>query len=288
MYLNVMHVSEAPLNISSSPALLSPHHQRVNAAASVSFKYQNEKTHLERLYQQGSAKVLFPKHHDAPYEAVLINTAGGLTGGDRLQWTLTTRPRSDVVVTTQACEKAYRSSGGAAHLNTMIKMEADSVLHWLPQETILYDGSALKRRFEVELHKFATLLAVECVQLGREAMNETINHLDFHDRWRIWRDGSLIFADDMRLSARENSCAKFGSNKAVASLLFVAPMDQEQQDALVSKLRHRCKAPLSGFSLVEGKITGRILALNSYELRKALVPVLKEIRGCDLPRVWRI
>lgn len=283
-----MYVSEAPIITDVSPVSQPVKHQRVAAVASVSFKSLNQKTRLDRLYQQGSAKVRLPKHYNGPCEAVLINTAGGLTGGDQLEWNIKARPRSHVVVTTQACEKAYRSNDGAAHLRTTMDLSADSVLHWLPQETILYDASALARRFDVTMNETATLLAVECIQLGREAMDEQITHLNFHDRWRIWRNGRLIFADDMRVSGRENSNAKFGNNNAVASLVFISPLDKENQDIIVSKLRTVCDAPLSGFSAVEGKITGRILASNSYMLRKALIPVLKEIRGYDLPRVWRI
>src|SRR5580700_4029323 len=43
------------------------------------------RSRLERLYQSGSAKVRLPRvAADAPLQAILINTAGGLTGGDEL------------------------------------------------------------------------------------------------------------------------------------------------------------------------------------------------------------
>ena len=37
---------------------------------------------LERFYQSGSAKIFLPKTYNPTIEAILVNTAGGLTGGD--------------------------------------------------------------------------------------------------------------------------------------------------------------------------------------------------------------
>ncbi|MEP1443333.1 MAG: urease accessory protein UreD [Hyphomicrobiales bacterium] len=230
----------------------------------------------------------FPKSYDDQLEAVLINTAGGLTGGDQLDWHLHLKPNSNVVVTTQACEKAYKASSGTAEVKTDMKLEHNSVLHWLPQETILYDQSSLKRCFDVELDASATLLAVESVQLGRDAMGETIDALAFHDRWRIKQNGKLIFADDLRLGGHEASNAKLRDNHALASLVFISPLDQEQLTGLAEKLREICPSKMTGFSVMGSKLTGRILAPDSYLLRQALTPVLREIRGCELPRVWRI
>ena len=263
-------------------------HQRVLASASVSFHHRDARTRLDTLYQQGSAKVRFPKNYDDWLEAVLINTAGGLTGGDQIDWDLHLKPNSNVVVTTQACEKAYKASADCAHVTTTMKLDENSILHWLPQETILYDQSSLKRRFDVELDASATLFAIECIQVGRDAMGETIDHLAFHDRWRIKQDGKLIFADDLRLSGHEASNTKLGNNHALASLVLISPLDTEQLNKLAEKLRDICPAQTSGFSVMGRRLTGRILAQDNYLLRQALTPVLKEIRGCELPRVWRI
>ncbi|MEP3233485.1 MAG: urease accessory protein UreD [Hyphomicrobiales bacterium] len=278
------------MNIAENPASFQQQsrHQRVSASASISFHHRDTQTRLDTLYQQGSAKIRFPKNYDDQLEAVLINTAGGLTGGDQIDWDLHLKPNSNVVVTTQACEKAYKASADSAHVTTTMRLDQNSVLHWLPQETILYDRSSLKRRFDVELEASATLFAVECLQLGRDAMGETIEHLTFHDRWRIEQDGKLIFADDLRLSDHEASNAKLGNNHALASLVLISPLDTEQLNGLAEKLREICPAEMSGFSVSGSRLTGRILAQDSYLLRQALTPILKEIRGRELPRVWRI
>ena len=60
--------------------------QRVKGIGKVCFSAPDGKTRLTDLYQSGSAKVRLPKVYDTPATAVLINTAGGLTGGDRLDF----------------------------------------------------------------------------------------------------------------------------------------------------------------------------------------------------------
>ena len=263
-------------------------HQRVNASAAVAFKLSNKRTVLDRLYQQGSAKVRFPKTYHGELETVLINTAGGLTADDRLAWDLNLNAQTKVVATTQACEKAYRAIGSPAKVQTNLNLSANSLLHWLPQETILYNGSALERTFDVTMELGATLLAIEPIVFGRSAMGEQVRDCYFKDRWRIKQNGKLVFAENICIQNPLNTIARFGTNAAAASLLFISPKDQDLLGKLTLELNEICPKDVGGFSCFDGKITGRLVAQDSYELRKTLIPVLKFLRGSDLPRVWRI
>ena len=47
----------------------------------------------------------------APLEAVIINTAGGMTGGDRFDVDIKVGVGARLTVTTAAAEKVYRSLG---------------------------------------------------------------------------------------------------------------------------------------------------------------------------------
>jgi len=62
-------------------------------------------------------------------------------------------------------------------------------LHWLPQETILFDRASLTRRLEADLDQSSEFIAVEAVLLGRQAMGEAMTHGLFRDRWRIRHGG---------------------------------------------------------------------------------------------------
>lgn len=267
-------------------------HQRVNGVASVSFKPSRGTTRLDKLYQHGSAKVRFPKTYGEFCESVLINTAGGLTGGDRLDWTLKLDEETKTVITTQACEKSYKSANGHAAVSTRISVAKGATCHWLPQETILYEGSSLSRTLDVQLASDAKLIALEAVMLGREAMGETINYCDFKDRWRIYREDKLIFADDVKLEENiadlDNAKALMVGQKAFATLLYCSAEDDDQLEFMAQKTRLLMKNKNMAVSVFNQKLVARFLAKDTYELRASLLPVLKLLTGNELPKVWRI
>src|SRR4051812_17517905 len=82
------------------------------------------RTRLGRLYQEGSAKLRLPRARGASLEAVMINSAGGMTGGDRFAWTVEVGAGSHAVLTTQACERVYRASADVARVEAHLTLEA--------------------------------------------------------------------------------------------------------------------------------------------------------------------
>ena len=242
------------------------------------------RTRLSRLFQEGCAKIRLPRARGL--EAVLINSAGGVTGGDRLDWQAEADAGAHLTLTSQACEKVYRARDGVAEVRVALSVGEAARVDWLPQETILFDGGALSRRLDAELAADARLLAVEAVVLGRTAMAETVRDGALRDRWRIRREGKLIFADDLRLDgAIDDLCARapvLGGCRAFASLLLVA----DDAPRLLAPLR-AALGPMGGASAFEGKLFARLAAPDGFTLRQALLPALEVLREGDLPRVWR-
>ena len=270
-----------------APAL--PPLQRAIGAGRIVAKAEAGTTRLARLYQDGCAKIRLPKDHAAlSLEAVLINTAGGLTGGDRLAWTAEAGPGAALTLTTPACEKVYRARDGRAETTVSLVLGAGARLDWLPQETILFDAGALSRRLEADLAPDARLLVVESVVLGRTAMGETVRLGELRDRWRIRRDGRLLFADDLAFTGAVADLADraptLAGGRAFASLLLVAP-DAER---FLPPLRQAI-GEAGGASAFEGKLFCRIAAADGLALRRALLPALHVLQdGEPCPRVWRL
>jgi urease accessory protein len=268
------------------PASLPTTLQRARGAGRIAVDAEAGATRLARLYQDGCAKIRLPRDHGAcGLEAVLINTAGGLTDGDRLAWTAEPGPGARLTLTTQACEKVYRARAGRAETAITLTLGEGARLDWLPQETILFDGGALARRLEADLAADARLLAVEAVVLGRTAMAETVRHGLLADRWRIRREGRLVFADDLRLEGEvaeltAGACV-LGGARAFASLLLLADDAERALPAVRAAL-----GPRGGASAFDGKLFARVVASDGFALRQALLPALEALRG-PLPRVWR-
>ena len=60
---------------------------------------------IGELYQEGSSRLFFPKNFSKIKECVVINTAGGITGGDKFECSIEAAEESSIVVTTQASER---------------------------------------------------------------------------------------------------------------------------------------------------------------------------------------
>src|SRR5882757_6886674 len=92
----------------------SPVMQRARGEGRVVASVRNGQTEIATLYQEGCAKIRLPHTHSDALQAVLMNTAGGLTGGDHVRWSATAAAGAKLVLTTPACERVYRSICGHA------------------------------------------------------------------------------------------------------------------------------------------------------------------------------
>ncbi|WP_298816785.1 urease accessory protein UreD [uncultured Roseibium sp.] len=277
--------------IASQSAASTRSMQRVNGRARAGFRVSGGSTRLADLYQSGSAKIRLPKVYDEPTTAVLINTAGGLTGGDRLSLEFALDDGAHAIVTSQAAERAYRSQTGTAKVAAKFQVGARATLEWLPQETILFDASNLSRTIEAELAEEASLLMLESVILGRKAMGEKVRSVFFRDSWRIRRGGRLVFADEVRLEGNPydflSGPATASGNLCVATLLDCSPQAEDRLSLARSLLdalpADRVRAAASAWN---GQLIARLTAADGQDLRTALMSFLTGYRSASLPRVW--
>ena len=266
--------------------------QRAKGQARCRFKVRDGRTVLDVLGQSGSFKVRLPKRPvaHAP-EAVLFNTAGGLTGGDHMLFAGDVAAGGHAIFTAQAAERAYRALEGNALVETRLSVEEDGFAEWLPQETILFDGSRLKRSFDVDLAPSAKLLAHESVIFGRAAMGETVASGLFQDVWQVRRSGALVHADAVSIN-RDNyavldRAATLKSGKAMSTVLYAAEDASAKLEAVRDVIAHGDTDV--GASAWNGKLVCRIIATDGSALRRVVEPILTTIRnGRALPRVWHI
>ena len=280
--------------------------ERSRGEVRLAFARRAGATALADLYQSGCAKARLPRPEPgAAREAVLVNTAGGLTDGDRLTTEVTWSAASTAMVSSQAAERIYRCRAGAARVSATLRADDDALAIWLPQETILFDGGRLLRRTEVDLSPRARMLACESLVFGRHAMGESVRAGAVCDAWRVRCGGRLVFADTLRLDGdiAENlqRPAVAAGAGALASVIYAG----QRGDRLVDALRRACgagdgaRAGSRGSSWVSCSdlnpvVLVRILAADGQALRRRLVAVLSRAiewiaEGSPrlrLPRVW--
>ncbi len=267
--------------------LLSPH-QRSKGVGRLRVKGAANQTRIDHLYQEGCAKIRLPTTSDDGLQAVMINSSGGLTGGDQLDWSFELNDETVLTVTSQACERIYAASENMAQTSISLIVGRGAKLAWLPQETILFDKGAFKRNIDVELAKDAELLMVEPMVFGRQAMDEKVLNGHMKDSWRIRQDGRLLHAEetlfDGNVDSQLSSRAVASGQLAAASLLLIA----DRAEGLIDPARGILGAS-GGASYWNGKLLARIIAEDSYSLRKKLVPLIRLMnRDTSLPKVWAL
>jgi urease accessory protein len=273
-------------------------HQRVDGEARIAFRCRADGViALADLYQRAPCRVLFPTTEAGePVQAVLLTTSGGLTGGDRTRVSVSVEPGARATVTTQAAEKIYRAlpDTGDAVVQVDMRVGDAAWAEWLAQETIVFEGSRLRRLFAADVAATGRLLAVESIVFGRTAMGEFFNSGMLHDAWRISRAGRLIWADALHLDGdiQRLRAMPFGFGTSVAcSTILYAGADAPQQLVEARRLLSDCALPCGATSL-DGIMLVRIMADDASELRAAVMKLIAGIRQAAaslparLPRVW--
>jgi urease accessory protein len=259
------------------------------ARGSVTFdvRLADDVTRLGQLHESGSLRVRFPAPEADGLSAVLVNTAGGVAGGDRINIDIAAGEGSRLVVTTAAAEKIYRAEESAAQLGIALKVADRAHLAWLPQPSILFDRARLRRAIDIDLAQTASLLLCEIVVFGRSAMGERMLQGEFVDRWRVRRGGRLVLAETLRLDgdigAKLARPAVARGGTAIATALMISG-DQAQ----IERIRALAGSFVGevGLSAWNGLAMARFCAQDAARLRDDVVAVLGCASGSALPRLW--
>jgi urease accessory protein len=259
------------------------------AQGTVSFDVHQVEGHARRrhLHESGSLRVRFPSPEAEGLSAMLVNTAGGIAGGDRFDIDIAVDEGARLAVTTVAAEKIYRAQGPAARVNIALKAAAGAHLDWLPQETILFDQARVSRRIDIDLAEGASLLLCEIVVFGRSAMGERMLSGEFVDRWRMRRGGRLVFAETVRLDGdigRRLASPVIANGGVAIGTALIVPGDE----ALVERIRELANSfgGEVGISCWNGFAMARFCAQDAARLRADMMAVLGRASATALPRLW--
>ena len=261
--------------------------QRARAEARASFARVGARTEPARLFETGGLRWRFPRS-STPCEAAIVNTGGGVAGGDSYSVSLTLSEGAEVEATTPSAERIYRSDGPAASIATRLTLAPRARLFWLPQETLMFEGARLERRLELDTSDEAAFIVAETLVFGRLAMGESRIEATLRDSWRIRRDGRLVFADETRLedagATLERKAVGAGA-RALSTIVASAPNLEARLPDLRAALDGAGSEIESGASAFDGLIVVRLLGPSSDRLRMGLIASIVALGGRK-PRLW--
>ena len=242
------------------------------------------------MFETGGWRLRFPRAGET-CEAVIVNTGGGMAGGDQVKVEIAAGAATRALVTGQSQEKIYRADGLPCEIQVSLEVAEGASLIWAPQETLLFEGARLERRLEAQVAATATLTIIEAVAFGRLAHGEITVDAALWDRWRLRCGNKLVFAEAVRIEhagATLDRVAVGAGARALATLVQIGP----DAAARLEPLRE-CFAAIeaegafeSGVSCVDGVLVARMASPSPQRLRQGLLAVWPVLTGQDAPRVW--
>jgi urease accessory protein len=265
---------------------------------------------LQRIRVDGGVKLAFAAGHCGTYcarvaesdghrarvlptqgrsDVVLLNTGGGIAGGDRVRFEASLGPGTDAQVTTVAAERIYRSSGLPARMDVSMSLGAGSRLAWLPQETILYSGARLQRRIDIAMAASATITLLDIVVLGRRGSGEVMQAGAWEDRWTVRRSGRMVHMEAVRMSGAVGQMmqrqATGGGAHVIGTLLHVADDAVERLDAVRAVLPADGSVEVAA-SAWDRRLVVRGLGASGDAMRRAFAAITTTLTHDRMPRVW--
>jgi urease accessory protein len=231
---------------------------------------------------------------DSPCHAIVVHPPAGIAGGDDLAIGVRAGPGAHALLTTPGAGKWYRSSGAWARQRVAIEAAPGSCVEWLPQETILFDGSLAHIGWEARLCGDARLIAWDILCLARTGSGERYSSGHARLDMRVLRDGRPLWIERGRLEpgspvldSAAGLCGRSVSGTMVAS---AGAFD----DRLVADCR--AVAPREGEGAVTrlpGMFVARYRGEESEAAREYFAALWHHVRPAvagreaATPRIWR-
>jgi urease accessory protein len=222
----------------------------------------------------------------------VVHPPGGVVGGDRLALRFEAGEGAQVLLTTPAAGKFYRS-GGRPQLQDVDIGLRGAALEWLPQETIYYPGATARQRLQVRLDAASRFIGWDIGCLGLPARGEAFAG-SVAQGFEVWLEARPLLLDQLRLDDGAGTLhATWGLASFPVLGTFAAypavPADLEAALAAagIGEEDGRC-----GLSLVDGLLVGRCLARHGDRAKRLFETLWRELRPrllgrpAHAPRIW--
>jgi urease accessory protein len=263
------------------------------------FTKERDQTQLSHNYSLAPFKVQRPFYPEGSQicHTVIIHTAGGVTGGDRLLGNLQLHPQTHALITTAAAAKIYRSSGEIAQQIIKIKLEESSCLEWFPQETIIFNQAIYQQELHVDLALGSIWIGWDILRFGRTARGEQFLEGNFASAIEIWQQGIPLWIERQYLTGGEmlKSLQGLAGDSVIGTFTLVGKIIDLE---MITQLRCLWTLPATsgkiGVTRLSLGVICRYQGHSVQDCRRWFMAVWHLLRlfylGCSAhyPRVWMI
>ncbi|MQZ39523.1 urease accessory protein UreD [Acinetobacter nosocomialis] len=245
-------------------------------------------------------KMLWPEKTGVCH-AIIVHPPAGIAGGDHLTFQIETAEQAHAVITTPGAGKWYRTNGKQAFQHIYLTVKNDSILEWMPQETMLFDGAVAHSETHIHLEQTASFIGWDMLVLGRQARAENFVQGSYHNQFKLWRENKLLVADTLYFEGGDrwlSSCLGMNNLAVMASFWAVPPAKfrssfyLEQHIELIRELIMRMDVPVT-LTLLEDVLCARFLGNDVRVCHDAFAAIRARLRRYwfdldeEFPRIWK-
>ena len=255
-------------------------------------------TQLTRSSHEGPLRiqrVLKPEGQECPH-IYLLHPPGGVVGGDRLETRVELGAGAQVLLTTPAAQKLYRSSGARAEISNLLQLGQAARLEWLPSETLAFSAAQARVTTRVVLAPEAAFLGWDIACYGMPARGETFDAGRVAAHFEIFRGATPLLIESFDLGHGELLDGAFAlRGQPVVANLYAVPAEGKIAAELVERVREALGEPAQGWCSVtslQELLVVRALGRNVEGVRAALIRAWQVLRPAIVsreavpPRIW--
>lgn len=259
-----------------------------------------QQSQVKQSYHQAPLNLQRPFYPEGPdvCHSVIMHTAGGMVGGDRLSIDIELHPQAHALLTTAAAGKIYRSNGMEAQQTIQCRLAAGAVLEWLPLETILFEQARFRQTLRVELDPGAAYGGWEITRFGRSARGEQFMQGNWRSHTEIWQQDTPLWIDRQWLPGQPEiwqSPHGLAGQPVVGSLIWVGQAVETDTVQAARRLWETVAPPHTaevGVTRLQLGLICRYRGPSSQTARQWFIQVWDLLRSTYLgrpacpPRVW--
>lgn len=273
------------------------------AQLELGFCFENSRTIMSHRKHHGPVRVqkmLWPERTGVCH-AIIVHPPAGIAGGDHLTFEIETKDQAHAVVTTPGAGKWYKTNGKQAFQHIHLHVKDQSILEWVPQETMLFDGALAHSETHIHLDNAASFIGWDMLVLGRQARAERFVQGSYYNQFKLWRENKLLVADTLYFEGEDrwlSSCLGMNKQAVMGSFWAAAPEKYrssfylEQQLELIRELMMRMQASVT-LTLLDDVVSARFLGNDVRHCHDAFAAIRAKLRRYwfdleeEFPRIWK-
>ncbi len=229
----------------------------------------------------------------ATCHSYVLHPPGGVVGGDQLTLDAHLEASAEVLITTPAAAKFYRSVGPWATQRQHLTVSADAALEFLPAETILHGGSRVQLENHVHLASSSRFCFWDILCLGRPGSGDHFADGHCRQSLTVFRDGDALLHERLQLDHGDGMLGEAWGldGRTVLGTLLATPAGPD----LVQRLRDELGSVEGlrfGLTLRDGLLQLRCLGFGVEPVRQLLQRAWVLLRQAVIgraacpPRIW--